>query len=126
MTISGVLAVVTQGRLAEIKSGSCTARGSVAVQGVEMITKQAKFDLYGAFRLGNRGVSLLDPPASNDLVEPVVDGKADAPQTPGAWYPDPTRRYQSRWWDGSRWTRHVSTDGRVASDTLIREPIRTR
>ena len=29
-------------------------------------------------------------------------------QTRGAWYPDPSGQAQLRWWDGVRWTEHVS------------------
>ena len=121
LTIAGVIAVVEQGRLTEIQSGSCTASGSLAVQGIEMIKRQRKFDLYGAFRLGH-GVPLLEPAPSNDPVEPVVVHKAEAPTTPGAWHPDPTRRYEKRWWDGSRWTQHVATKGRTTSDPLVSTP----
>jgi hypothetical protein len=28
-----------------------------------------------------------------------------------AWYPDPSGRHQHRYWDGERWTLHVSDDG---------------
>ncbi len=129
LTIVGVIAVVKQGRLAEIQSGSCTACGSLAVQGIEMIKRQRKFDLYGAFRLGD-GVSLLEPAPSDASVEPVVIRKAEAPTRPQDWYSDPTRRYESRWWDGSRWTQHVATKGRTMSDPLVSEhdsgPLRTR
>jgi hypothetical protein len=121
LTIAGVIAVVKQGRLTEIQSGSCTASGSLAVQGIDMIKRQRKFDLYGAFRLGH-GVPLLEPAPSNDPVEPVVIPKPDAPRTPGAWYPDPTRRYESRWWDGSRWTKHVAANGRTMTDPLVNAP----
>ncbi|MDT5329667.1 MAG: hypothetical protein QOF31_964 [Mycobacterium sp.] len=121
LTIAGVIAVVKGGRLTEIQSGSCTASGSLAVQGIEMIKRQRKFDLYGAFRLGH-GVPLLEPAPSNDPVEPVVVRKDEAPTTPGAWYSDPTRRYESRWWDGSRWTQHVITNGRTMSDPLVSKP----
>jgi hypothetical protein len=121
LTIAGVIAVVEQGRLTEIQSGSCTASGSLAVQGIEMIKRQRKFDLYGAFRLGH-GVSLLEPARNNDDVEPVVIRKAEAPTMPGAWYSDPTRRFESRWWDGSRWTQHVATKGRTMSDPLVSAP----
>ena len=121
LTIAGVIAVVKQGRLTEIQSGSCTASGSLAVQGIEMIKRQRKFDLYGAFRLGH-GVPLFEPAPSNDSVEPVVIPKPDAPRTPGAWYPDPTRRYESRWWDGSRWTQHVAAKGRTMTDPLVNAP----
>jgi Protein of unknown function (DUF2510) len=118
LTIAAVIAVVKQGRLTEIQSGNCTASGSLAVQGIDMIKRQRKFDLYGAFRLGH-GVPLLERAPSDDSVEPVVIGKADPPTTPGAWYSDPTRRYQSRWWDGSRWTQHVATNGRTMTDPLV-------
>ena len=40
---------------------------------------------------------------------------------PGAptfgWYPDPSTRHQMRYWDGTRWTEHVSDDGLQSSDT---------
>jgi hypothetical protein len=121
LTVAAVIAVVKQGRLTEIQSGNCTASGSLAVQGIEMIRRQRKFDLYGAFRLGH-GVSLLEPTPSDDHVEPVVIRKAEAPTAPQAWHSDPTGRYDSRWWDGSRWTHHVATRGRTISDPLVTEP----
>jgi hypothetical protein len=36
----------------------------------------------------------------------------------GAWHPDPSGRHESRWWDGGRWTEHVSDAGRVGTDRL--------
>src|SRR3954447_2197415 len=30
---------------------------------------------------------------------------------PANWYPDPSGQYQVRYWDGGRWTEHVSTGG---------------
>lgn len=32
------------------------------------------------------------------------------------WYADPHRRYQLRWYDGTRWTEHVSTSGEQRID----------
>jgi hypothetical protein len=60
LTIAGMIAVVRQGRLTEIQSGSCTASGSLAVQGLDIVKSQRKFDLYGVFGLG-QGVPLLEP-----------------------------------------------------------------
>jgi hypothetical protein len=34
------------------------------------------------------------------------------------WYPDPTGRYEQRYWDGSQWTEHVSSAGQQRSDPL--------
>jgi uncharacterized protein YxjI len=42
--------------------------------------------------------------------------------TPANWYPDPTRRYEHRYWDGTAWTDHVSTNGITASDPISAVP----
>jgi hypothetical protein len=44
-------------------------------------------------------------------MSPVTD------PAPG-WFPDPSGRWQVRWWDGSTWTDRVATAGRQASDPL--------
>lgn len=38
---------------------------------------------------------------------------------PAGWHPDPERRYEHRYWDGRRWTEHVSTAGSQAVDPLV-------
>jgi uncharacterized protein YxjI len=38
--------------------------------------------------------------------------------TPANWYPDPMGRHQLRYWDGSAWTAHVSTNGVAGTDPL--------
>ncbi len=40
--------------------------------------------------------------------------QADAPAAD--WYPDPSGRFQFRYWDGAAWTGHVSTDGKTDWD----------
>jgi uncharacterized protein YxjI len=37
---------------------------------------------------------------------------------PANWYPDPMGRYELRYWNGSQWTEHVSTQGRTATDPV--------
>jgi hypothetical protein len=58
-TVDAVRAVVSQGRLTTIKTGTCTATGSLAVAGIDMIKKKRSLDLPGAVRLRG-GISLLD------------------------------------------------------------------
>jgi uncharacterized protein YxjI len=43
---------------------------------------------------------------------------------PADWYPDPSGRHEHRYWDGSRWTEHVSSHGRqsVDPDTSSKPP----
>ena len=40
---------------------------------------------------------------------------------PPAWHPDPSGRHQLRYWDGYRWSQHVSDDG-VAGEDPIANP----
>lgn len=42
--------------------------------------------------------------------------------TTADWYPDPTRRYQFRWWDGSWWTHQVATNHCEMSDPIVSAP----
>jgi prepilin signal peptidase PulO-like enzyme (type II secretory pathway) len=47
---------------------------------------------------------------------PTAGNFPGPPQSPGYWSKDPTGRYESRYWDGTRWTEHVS-DGTGATMT---------
>nr|WP_242061436.1 DUF2510 domain-containing protein [Microbacterium ureisolvens] len=40
------------------------------------------------------------------------------PPVPAQWAADPHGRHQHRWWDGARWTEHVSNDGVVTVDPV--------
>ena len=43
---------------------------------------------------------------------------AARPLSPPAWHPDPSGRYDLRYWDGRLWTDHVSRDGEQATDPV--------
>lgn len=120
--MAGVLAVVRQARLVAIKSGNCTVSGNLAVQGVAVAQKQREFDLPGAVRLRS-GIALLAVDESPTPVEQKVVSDAQTESPTAEWYPDPTRRYQFRWWDGSRWTHRVATNRREMSDPIVSEPL---
>lgn len=40
-------------------------------------------------------------------------------ESPAGWHPDPFRRFQYRYWDGTRWTEHVASSGRQAIDLPV-------
>jgi hypothetical protein len=47
---------------------------------------------------------------------------AGMPEHPAAWYPDPARRHQFRYWDGGRWTVNVADDGIASVDPSMELP----
>jgi Protein of unknown function (DUF2510) len=114
--MAGVIAVVRDARLTEIRSGTCTVTASLSVQQIVITNKQRQFDLPGAVRL-RHGLPLLEP-ATAVATAPQIVSDTKTPDMPEAWYSDPTRRYELRWWDGSRWTQLVTADGYTLSDPL--------
>ena len=42
--------------------------------------------------------------------------------TPSGWYPDPSRRHEFRFWDGSSWSSQVSDGGLTATDPELQPP----
>ena len=53
-----------------------------------------------------------------------ADGSTEAPRPSpapapaAAWAPDPSRRHELRWWDGTAWTEHISDAGQQSVDPL--------
>lgn len=45
--------------------------------------------------------------------------------TAASWQPDPTKRHEQRWWDGTRWTDHVVDHGVAGVDPLAAAPAPT-
>jgi hypothetical protein len=54
-----------------------------------------------------------DLPEPADLLAPEAPA---TPQTAPGWYPDPTRRYEQRYWDGTTWTDNVARGGQQFRD----------
>lgn len=40
-------------------------------------------------------------------------------QVSAGWYPDPTRKFETRYWDGTQWTEYVARAGQAARDPLM-------
>jgi hypothetical protein len=70
-----------------------------------------------------------EPAAATPEPEPTVAAAAaapaaaavqsSAPTTPAGWYPDPSGRYEMRYWDGDKWTEHVSRQGQTFTDPPV-------
>ena len=62
------------------------------------------------------GQASLDAPTVS-VGSPVDSGPVPLGQA--GWYGDPSRRHESRYWDGARWTEHVSTRGAASLDSQM-------
>ena len=70
---------------------------------------------------------VVDAPAAAPApaVEPMAAAAAPAPApapadaVPAGWYPDPSSRFELRYWDGTRWTEHVSRGGQQSTDPPV-------
>ncbi len=66
------------------------------------------------------GYRIVDLP--NDIFlspPPTIPQHRSPPPLPGpGWYPDPTARFQHRWWDGQRWTSAVALHGQTHTDPI--------
>ena len=54
-----------------------------------------------------------EPAPARPELAPVVT-------TPAGWYPDPSTRYELRYWDGTQWTEHVARQGQQFTDPPVR------
>ena len=86
----------------------------------EVLEEEAK-------RLGSVGWEAvgLAGPTSGPYVLAVLFKRELAPwpapaEVEPAWSADPTGRFESRFWDGLRWTEHVSSRGATAVDWPLR------
>jgi hypothetical protein len=73
------------------------------------------------------GMKAAAPAASTPMGGPLSDAaqaptptssntSATSPNVPANWYPDPSKRYELRYWNGSAWTAHVATGGVQSTD----------
>ena len=44
---------------------------------------------------------------------------ASSGAAPAAWYPDPSKRFELRYWDGAEWTEHVARSGQQFTDQPV-------
>lgn len=87
------------------KNRQCPACGHDAKKGV-MRCAHCGFDFASAVQVP---VGMMSPGAANWSTPQAVAGQ---------WAPDPYRRHELRYWDGSRWTQHVSSQGTTGLDRI--------
>jgi len=50
---------------------------------------------------------------------PVDAEQSGQPLPPADWYPDPSGRFELRYWNGSDWTEHVARKGKQFTDPPV-------
>jgi len=50
---------------------------------------------------------------------PPTEAQSAVPTTPAGWYPDPSSRFEMRYWDGNGWTEHVARGGQQFTDPPV-------
>jgi len=50
---------------------------------------------------------------------PPTEVQSAVPTTPAGWYPDPSSRFEMRYWDGNGWTEHVARGGQQFTDPPV-------
>lgn len=86
--------------------------------GTEAVTAQAMQAIVNAAP-APQSVAPPPPPAIGSA---VADDSLTPPPpgTPAGWVPDPSGRYEMRYWDGSSWTEHVATGATQGVDPAVR------
>ena len=58
-------------------------------------------------------------PSSQATTVGLMTTTTTSAAAPAAWYPDPSKRFELRYWDGSTWTEHVSRAGQQYTDPPV-------
>jgi hypothetical protein len=92
-----------------------------SAEGWEVVNIVPTFDgRYCAFlrRPTNSAVPNSDG-ASNPSTPVASTATTGSAAAPAAWYPDPSKRFELRYWDGAEWTEHVARGGQQFTDQPV-------
>ena len=94
-----------------------------SADGWEVVNIVPTFDgRYCAFLRRPTNSSLPSSGAASNPLTPVTTTATTTATTttsaaaPATWYPDPSKRFELRYWDGAEWTEHVARGGQQFTD----------
>jgi hypothetical protein len=95
-----------------------------SVEGWEVVNIVPTFDgRYCAFLRRPTNTSPAVSGATSNPTTPVAttaaSSTASSTAAPAAWYPDPSQRFELRYWDGAEWTEHVARGGQQFTDQPV-------
>jgi hypothetical protein len=97
-----------------------------SAEGWEVVNIVPTFDgRYCAFlrrpmnsSLPSSGVA-SNPSTSVAAATTATSASTTSAVAPAAWYPDPSKRFELRYWDGAEWTEHVARGGQQFTDQPV-------
>ena len=95
-----------------------------SAEGWEVVNIVPTFDgRYCAFLRRPMNSAVQSSAVASDTSTPVVTTTTTATTSsaaaPAAWYPDPSKRFELRYWDGAEWTEHVARGGQQFTDQPV-------
>ena len=91
-----------------------------SVDGWEVVNIVPTFDgRYCAFLRRPTNSSLPSSGIVSNPSTPATTAATTSTAAPAAWYPDPSKRFELRYWDGSEWTEHVARGGQQFTDQPV-------
>lgn len=90
-----------------------------SAEGWEVVNIVTTFDgRYCAFlRRQTTNAAAAETAAQTAMVETTSNSTETT--VPAAWYADPAKRYELRYWDGKEWTEHVARGGQQFTDAPV-------
>jgi len=92
-----------------------------SAEGWEVVNIVPTFDgRYCAFLRRPMNSAVPSSAVASDPSTPVAStATAGSAGAPAAWYPDPSKRFELRYWDGAEWTEHVARGGQQFTDQPV-------
>ena len=92
-----------------------------SAEGWEVVNIVPTFDgRYCAFLRRPTNSAVPSSAVVSDPSTPVAStATASSAAAPAAWYPDPSKRFELRYWDGAEWTEHVARGGQQFTDLPV-------
>ena len=92
-----------------------------SAEGWEVVNIVPTFDgRYCAFLRRPTNSTTATSGVTSDSAAPATTAATPtSAATPAAWYPDPSKRFELRYWDGAEWTEHVARGGQQFTDQPV-------
>jgi len=92
-----------------------------SADGWEVVNIVPTFDgRYCAFLRRPTAATSTPLPATTQATTQVMSTVATpSSAAPAAWYADPSKRFELRYWDGAEWTEHVARGGQQFTDQPV-------